>query len=243
MRSPLALKGTLYKYRNVIQSLIPSSVNTLILPSVRDMELELYFLKKYKILCSTYDYRIYDFWNSYFTNPQRIFSMAGKLFKSIEFDNYTEISELYYSQSDSNMRSAIFLLMNACGNQEDFFKDSFNLRKAVLVEDFLSNHTHFVPSRLKVNYYSLEEQLGDPLAFTILDLPEVSYINKIPVVSDTSFTEKQIIDLLKANINWSLKTNLNHTTRKYLDIFDFYFLNETGYRSLSETNKILFYKT
>ena len=242
MRSPLELSGTLYKYRNVIRSLIPKDVSNLVFPAARDMELEFYFSKKYNITCSTYDYRVYDFWDSYLSNPSLVFSIAKKLLKSIEFDNYTEISEIYYSQPDQNIRSALFLLMNRCGNQIDFFKDSFNLRKAVDAMHFLNNHAHFVPHNVVVEYANLSDRLGHRSSFTILELPSMQYKNHISVVADTSFTEKELIGYLKNNTSWCLVTKLTDGVRKYVDDFNFYYLDDRGNRSLSETNKILFFK-
>jgi len=43
--------------------------------------------------------------------------------------------------------------------------------------------------------------------------------------------------------NWCVLTNKNHQTEKLLSKYQYYYLATDGKRSLSETNKILFYKT
>jgi hypothetical protein len=243
MRSPLVLNDGLYKYRHVIKSLIPKNVINLRFPAVRDLEFELYLSNKYNISCSTYDYRIYDFWNTYYRHPAKVFELSKKFFSTIDLEEYAILSQFYHKQVDENVRSALFLLMNRCGNYNNFFMDSFNLHNASLVEDFLEGHTHFLPHNISVTHRPILAQVGRPFSFTIIDLSSLNFENAVHYVEDTSYTINQLYETLKHRKNWCLKVNKSGVHSRWFSTFEYFYLTPSGKRSLSETNKILFYKT
>ena len=245
MRSPLVLSDGLYKYRHVIKSLIPKGISNLRFPAVRDLELELYLSAKYNIFCSTYDYRVYDFWNAYYRNPGKVFELSKRFFSTIDMEDhgYEILSELYHKQVDENVRSALFLLMNRCGHHNNFFMDSFDLKNASLVEAFLSNHKHFLPHNVSVLYGPMLPNVGRPLSFTIIDLVNFNFDSAIQHVQDTSHNVVNVYDTLTKVKNWCLRAERRGIPSQWLTSFDHYYLTQDGKRSLSETNKILFYKT
>ena len=241
MNLPIVLKDTIYKSRHVIRTIIPEKIIKLYFPSVRDSKLELSFSNKYKTHLSTYDYRIYDFWNSYQKEPQLVLSFANKLIERFDFQDFDHIHKLYYTQQDQNIRAAIFLLMNRCGNHLDFFKDSFNLKNATEFRSLMESIA-FVPT-LPVLYENPFSHFRKSRSFIIFDMPRAFYKNKISVVGDTSFSQQQLFDTLARNTNWCLMTAANDKTKSAMNTFDYYHIDINGQRSLTETNKILFYKT
>lgn len=144
MRSPLSLAGSIYNFRNAIRSIIPQNIDTIVFANSRDLELEFYFSSKFNIVANTLDYRVQDFWEGYFSNPHRIFSMAKDLAKTLDLEDYKLLMDLYIQARDYSMRAALLLLMNRCGHRLDLFKDAFDPFNAVSLTSFLEEHKHFI---------------------------------------------------------------------------------------------------
>jgi len=242
VRSPLILKETIYNCRNAIRSLIDSRIRTVVFVNSRDMELEFYYSSSYNIIPHTLDYRIQDFWDGYLLDPERVFSIAKDLCRTLDMSDYKLLAELYLAARDRIMRASLLLLMNRCGQHVNFFRDSFCPKSALEVLDFLQSHRHFILREVSVKTATIQRSLTIPNAFAILDLPKPSFQKAIPISEDTSFITDTLIELLNERTNWCLISDSASVTERMLSSFEHFNINNKGYRTASDTNKILFFK-
>jgi hypothetical protein len=243
MRSPLSLAGSVYSFRNAIRSIIPQDVDTIVFANSRDLELEFYFSSKFDIVANTLDYRVQDFWEGYFSNPCRIFSIAKDLATTLDLEDYRLLMDLYIQSRDHSMRAALLLLMNRCGQRLDLFKDTFDPFNAVSLDSFLEEHKHFILRDFKVKTTTIEQSFANSRAFVVLDLPRPRHQKTVPVSVDNGFNVPDLMRILSMNDKWCLIMDRSRSPKKMLVEFENFNINSKGYRTEQETNKILFYKT
>ena len=151
MRSPLVLQDSAYKYRHVLRTIIPKNTSRLMFPSISDMELEYYYSSKYDISCSTYDYRLYDFWKTYLDDPIRVLSVSKLLRNKINLKSYDHLQKLYYKEPADTTRAAMFLILNRCSFGKSLLSDSFDLKAMSKLTRFIETYSDRTAHSLSVS--------------------------------------------------------------------------------------------